>query len=477
MAERSRRLPVPNPAQERRSIQRIPMQGQSDFLAELLTDQGQVTARVLDLTSKGIGLALKRAPEQKPITVVEKLKLRYGRKIIAEVQYPHISHMDQSQETLGLDLTPAKNQNPILRQSERLQINLTVEASLMCEDPVKIDTPLFFKVVDVSLSGLKLSTSLSNKHLLAGATLHNAQLVLPLVGVFSVSCQIRHIADREGKLWLGVQFVDPHGPVREAVARYAMVACHHQTVSANQYLTQLRTAKVSTRQIGHAVRIARVATREDLLEMLHVRFAAYQAAAKIPPGTTAYDMIDQYDTHALNYVARINGVTLATFRLVCSDSLAQHFPFEKYFAFPHDRVQSRQGVVEVCRLAILPEFQGTNLLHAIVQFVSVESAKERQYIAILATRSLRAMYKKIGAIELPGEVPHLQREDDPMALLLLSIDDYIHGRNMSKKVWESTYAKAVQHLVDFGFVEAPDPQARATFVKMLLETEAENQPT
>src|SRR5262245_51804770 len=130
MAERSRRLPVLNPAQERRSIQRIPMQGQSDFLAELLTDQGQVTARVLDLTSKGMGLALEREQGQKPITVVEKLKLKYGRTIIAEVPYPHISHMDQSQETLGLDLTPAKNQNPILRQSERLQINLTVEASL-----------------------------------------------------------------------------------------------------------------------------------------------------------------------------------------------------------------------------------------------------------------------------------------------------------------------------------------------------------
>jgi hypothetical protein len=102
------------------------------------------------------------------------------------------------------------------------------------------------------------------------------------------------------------------------------------------YLSQrkelLRAAGLTTRSLSKPCTIKVVETCQELEQILDVRFAAYKAAAKTPPGATSAMMEDEYDTSSILYCAKYGPDVIATMRANVSKNAGQQFPFENILA-------------------------------------------------------------------------------------------------------------------------------------------------
>ena len=96
---------------------------------------------------------------------------------------------------------------------------------------------------------------------------------------------------------------------------------------------------------------------------------------KTPPDATSEMMEDEYDASSLIYCAKYGPDVIATMRANISKSDGQKFPFEKYFGSCESLGISRHNSCEISRLAILPEFQGSDLFIGFVKVTSADVSK------------------------------------------------------------------------------------------------------
>ena len=128
-------------------------------------------------------------------------------------------------------------------------------------------------------------------------------------------------------------------------------------------------------------------------------------------------MEDEYDASSIIYCAKYGPDVIATMRANISTSDGQKFPFEKYFGSCESLGISRHNSCEISRLAILPEFQGSDLFIGFVK-VTVQMLVKLclDTMFCIATNKLAPMYQRIGAERMSEPVQHPVLIDEPLNL-------------------------------------------------------------
>lgn len=440
---------------ESRELNRVALPLNHGFSARLEFPNATVNVRVLDMSVKGVGVELPGASSSVGYdpTQVKTLRLYYGTRQIAEVHDPKLIRFNSSSNTAAFMINSAAAGEKGGRKGVRLNTSAHLTPVILAPDPLNSKHALHLTVIDFNSTGLLASTSLTNKHLLAGMSLDGAQILLPGLEIMSFKGLVRHTRISSQRLFLGIRFVDPSSLFVETLAQFALYGGVPTFSAHGARLEALKSSGFTTRKIAKSVKIEIVQSPQDYLDVLDVRFQAYKAAQKVDPNSTKENMADEFDDSSVIYCAKINGVVVGTFRLNFSHKVGEQFPFEGYFPFSSAIPVARSEVFEVSRLAILPEFQKTDLLLTLFRAVARDGAKAKKYLVMLATKSLRGMYFKLGSEQISAEVPHPMIENESLALLKLSTEDYIAGRKIRGLSWDIIVKDVAEHLSSFGFIE------------------------
>src|SRR5262249_45371771 len=224
---------------------------------------------------------------------------------------------------------------PERKTAERRHTRITTRENfkpfLWVADPFHLSRIVNFQVENFNVDGLRLRTSLCNKHIIVGCRLENCQLLLPGTGTLTVNLVIGNAFSKDKHLVFGCLFQSINEQALEMLAQYAIIGGDNLPPYLSQRKELLRAAGLITRSLAKPCTIKVVETCQELEQILDVRFVAYKTAGKKPPDATSEMMEDEYDASAIIYCAKYGPDVIATMRVNISKSDRQKFPFEKYF--------------------------------------------------------------------------------------------------------------------------------------------------
>jgi hypothetical protein len=454
---------------ERRKIERSNFDGDPLFRAHLKIGDFNIDADITDISSAGVGLRLAENDMRhfQPNSSIDELFVYYGKSLLCEAKNPKVVNLAENR--IGVSFVEQGSRFD--RRAGRLIINPTMEPAMFAVDPIDHQHLLHLRVLNISMKGMLASTSISNRNIMPGVILKNT-MILPGVGLVECELRVRNVKVQDKRTYLGCEFVGTTKKLEESIARFALIGGENKDLPPEMYAQRLKELNFPLSSIGVVTRLVRVSTKAQYEDMLRVRFAAYKAAAKVPEGWTAANMADEFDVQSFNYIGVANGISFATFRMTVCDHDDEHFPFESHEPFDAEKVGfARNEVFEVSKLAILPDFQKTDIVLSLFRKIGIETVKHKKGVLLLSTKALRRLYFKLGAKLISEEYPHPLIAGETLSLLVLPVENYMNGQGMSGLSWE-LLSKFVKDHFDRAGVEigasAPSPKGlRAKFGRLI----------
>lgn len=431
---------------ERRRLNRIENQNGTELFCTLEINGKTMDAEVLDFNSFGIRIRL--AEENVGLDAlidIPSVKVMYGTHVLGSFVSPTILRVRESRHEIVL-IPNSQSRDAYVERAERSKIPYVLEPLLMGADPTRMKESLFFRLEDISITGFGAKCSLSNRHLLAGKTLENFTLILPGLGEVNCSFQISHVRPTDNHMHVGCRFKSLDSSSRKKIQNFLLLCM----------LTESRDVQVAekaiqaTGKLEHLIRIRRIDSDKDLRAVADLRFRAYKGANKLVENATIDDMMDDYDAEAMILGAFIGPRLVGTFRIIFGKD-GMEFPFERFFPFPDIGIPRNQ-TVEVCKLAIDPSFQGSDILFRLFQTFAIETVPKRKFALLASTRSLARNYVGLGAKKIPGSCPHPVLPDEVLQLYLLEADKFNSGK-MSALAWIAFAREVVDFMSRFGFTK------------------------
>src|SRR5215470_11889601 len=416
-----------------REIERLPAAAALGFKVDIQGKNfGPFQASIIDFNAESLAVDVTALAElEKLDSQIEGITITHGTREIRSIERPNVTlRKDDSQWKLIILLNPSERKTAE-RRHKRIKTRENFKPFLRVSDPFHLSRIVNFQVENFNVDGLQLRTSLSNKHIIVGSTLENCQLLLPGIGVLTVNIVVCNASSKDRNLVLGCLFQSINKQALEMLAQYAIIGGDNLPPHLRQRKELLRAAGLTTRSLSKPCTIKVVETRQELEQILDVRLVAYKAAAKIPADATNEMMEDEYDTSSIIYCAKYGSDVIATIRANISQSDGQKFPFERYFGSCESLGIARHNACEISRLAILPEFQGSDLFIGFVK-VTVQMLVKLHLNTMLcvATNKLTPMYQRIGAERMSDPVQHPVLIDESLNLYRIKTSSFLTGSNI-----------------------------------------------
>jgi len=440
---------------ERRQLNRLSIDRSNEFFGIIKYQEKTQPAKIVDFHSEGIGLLVEKevAVLFTIGTTLQSFEIYYGKRKLATLEEPKVMKVS-SAGRISLSFSSSERTRG-LRTVGRLKVRGDFHANLIAQDPWKMDTMIHMSLIDISSSGFLLETSLSNKHLLQGMTLKDVTMILPGVNVITLTLRVAHVKHTAGRLRVGVTLVDPSSHTLVAISQFAIFGTIHEAEKPIDIIHHLEKADLKAKKLGNAARISSVSNAEEYAEVLKIRLDAYRAAEKVPTGFQVEDMADSFDDRSIILLCRVGGKIVATVRLVEGDQKSP-FPFESLFPISAlGENKTREHFYEVSKLAILPEYQGTDILLKLFKEVARQTIINKRSSVCLSTRAIKKNYEIMGFKKITEEVPHPTLKQEFLALFRVNADEFIDGQKMSALAWEKVAKSVVNHLAENSFIARP----------------------
>ena len=327
-----------------------------------------------------------------------------------------------------------------VHRAERYCCHDMISPQLKTRDPLDVHRFLYCKVLDVSQTGLLLSTSLTNNHLLPGMTFEAAELTLPGEQPLTVNLVIQNTreATPEGFFHLGVRLTSHPQDYQKLLAGYLSAMSP----------TFWRHADDASSKQDHAIRGKRlkqgltyrvVRTEDEYREVLRLRHQGYGAKGKLGQRATIASQGEGLSQEGMIIGAYLAGTLVAAMEVRFWD--AQQ-PFRILDIIPRDKLKAvnLHETVEINRLVVHPQVQGTDIVIGMIQkihaIVMVHGGKD---ILLVATNKLKPLYRKLGCIDLGVQAPHPVLENEQLNAMLFQRASFLDGSFLHPSTWTQIY--------------------------------------
>lgn len=307
----------------------------------------------------------------------------------------------------------------------------------VAKNHAKFNDKVYFRVSDVSSQGLRLVTSLRNKHLIAGSNL-TLQIQAPSVGEFSVESKIVHVSVSQeaggDSQFIGVKLIKPSRKCLSSLGQYVLQfggdENHHPTPKT------LSKQGFFLHSIADALDYDVVRSDEDYRQVLELRSSAFRAVEGFGVNLSPPEMSDAYDAKSRILVCRYRRKIVATTRLLF---VGEHETFEEenYLKLP-DKFPPRHLVVGAARAAVHPDFRGSDLFLNVFRYVMLQTLQSgRRYILQSVTQELIPVYERVGFRKLNMTYKHPKFPGKMGHLLLGDCQDVLNGKVGSILTWST----------------------------------------
>ena len=388
----------------------------------------------------------KGSPTDIELTVEGKTNLFHG--TVVESYAPFI---DSGDKLVGVRFTnddeSKKGEGAERRASTRWICSEDFYPTAIAPTPGRINDYIYFRIHDISSSGMRMKCSLRNKRLLPEMKLElfsqfpgaeNAQI--------DVSIKRIRIEEEAGKdvLALGVEFDNLSKRAKGSIGQYLM---QFSTVASP---TDIRSSGFEIESVALGTEFYFLKSHDDYMKALELRRLVHIKEGNITPSTTAEDMGDINDSRSRIIVGKINNEIIATARLRYneSDTPLEH---ENHLEWPAN-FPRRDQIVEISRAATHPDYRRGDLFTALWKYMATYALqKQRPYVLIGSTEPLINFYKKCGF----KETGHSHGEEIwtiQQHIMLCNLHEAMLGKDTHPLYWNQLNAPIAKRAIDAGIL-------------------------
>lgn len=343
------------------------------------------------------------------------------------------AEFDENNVRMGIRLSPIedKRDGRERRQESRWTCSGQYHPTAVAQNPAKFNDYLYFKISDISVSGMQLVSSLRNKFLLPGMTLE-LQMSLPMVGQISLTVTIARVgfALNNGKdyLVIGATFTNVSQAAKNAIGQYLL------QFATDVDLELLRQHSFYPNSVANAISFSFLRTEEEYAEVLELRHKAYKHANKVPDTSTPSDMADMFDTRSRIIIARHHGRVVASTRMTFAE-MDQKFELENEVGWLNE-FPRREEAVELSKLCTDPDYRGGDLLLAVIRQVALTSLQSgRTWVILGSTRSMKGLYEQIGLKQTSAVYNHEQYNNIEHVIMQGFVPSFLKGEGVGVIHW------------------------------------------
>ena len=429
-------------SQKNRTLNRIDQKITDTFTCVIICNSTKMHAKLINYNSISLLIFSPQFFDSKHDRI-EQVDLFLGERVICSYTDPTIKRIDPEDGTIAIELLRASDK--IFNPEIRCELNFVKQGILCGEDPLGIGSTIFFRIKDISTSGLRLITTKNNLHLTPGLQLNEFDLTFP--GFPTIKSNVKIVNSRavDDTLEFGCLFVAPTKELTTILQRNLIANSDANEVDIGHLLKNQKNFR------GH-IRTSIISGENEYNEILKLRWRAYRNEGKVLDDSDWSHMKDVYDARSLIYAIQIGKTVVATFRFVFAQR-DEDLPFEKFFKFesiPRFRGYTKADVVEISRLAIDPLFQGSDIFVTIMQNIVVEGTVKVQnkYSVCLATRNISKYYTAFGAFGVSEEVAHPTLKGEFLKLYCFDVEKFFM-KDMNSFGWFSVAKPVMKYFNRF----------------------------
>jgi predicted GNAT family N-acyltransferase len=334
------------------------------------------------------------------------------------------------------------------RSSSRWICNAKYDPVCIAANPARFNDFVYFRVRDISRSGLRLVTSLRNKFLLPGMHL-DLQVSLPLTAQIAVRVTISRVrlTTEDGKdlLELGVTLGKLTRAQRESIGQYLV-----QFSNAGS-LETIKSDGFIARSLSRGIEYEFIKSEQDYRSVLALRLLANRIAEKIPSSYALEDMADIYDIRSRIIAGKYRGQIVGTIRVTFFDTNDQ-LEHSRFMELPPDFPKSHE-ILECSRAATHPDFRGSDLWLTLLQHIAILALlAKREWVLISTTAELVDMYSKMGFKDTGLRYEHDLYPGVIQHTLLINVPRTVMGEGVGPIYWNVIWRDVSAYLADSGML-------------------------
>lgn len=333
------------------------------------------------------------------------------------------------------------------RTTERWMCSEDFYPTAVTPTPGRINDYIYFRIHDISSSGMRMKCSLRNKHLLPEMKL---ELFAQFPGTESAQLDVVikriRIEEEAGKdiLAIGVEFDNLSHRAKQSIGQYLM----QFSSSASPADITNSGFKISSVALGTEFYFLK--THADYQKVLELRKLVHIRDGNISPSITSEDMGDLNDSRSRIIVGKINGEVVATARLRYNESDAP-LEHEAHMEWPPE-FPRRDQIVEISRAATHPEYRQGDLFVALWKYMTTYALqKQRPYILIGSTEPLISFYEKCG-FRKTGHSHGEKIWKIKQYLMLCNLHEAVMGKNTHPLYWNQLYEPIANRAIEAGIL-------------------------
>lgn len=414
--------------------------------------------RVWRLSPFGIELVTPEVPAVDTGDMVE-VEVSVGRTIArfeGVAVKPKLSRSER--RILGIRFTDRKSSSLTdgdRRTGSRWVCNTQYDPIGIAPNPAQFNDFIYFKIRDISKSGIRAITSLRNKFIIPGMEL-NLQISFPMTSHVAIPARVTRlgITAEGGKDYLdvGLKFNELSRRQREVIGQYLVQFSNAESLKA------IRNDGFFPLSLTKGIDYQFIKSEEDFRRVLELRLRANREAGKVPERYTAEDMADIFDTRSRIIVGKYRNEVVGTIRLTFFEA-NERLEHENYLTFPGDFPKSHQ-ILECSRAATSPEFRGSDLWTTLMQHIAIVALlAKREWVLISTTPDLVPMYKKIGFKDTGQTYEHELYPGQTQVVLLINVPEAVMGVNVGPIYWNVIWRGVARYLHESGKLN-PSTKAR-----------------
>ncbi len=331
-------------------------------------------------------------------------------------------------------------------------------------NPAKFNDYIFFRVEDISATGMRIVTSMRNKLLMRGQRLEST-LSVPCVGAIQCNFEVKRIdfsthAERD-YIVLGVEFLRRDNLLLKVLAEYLLQ--FGEGVTAQSLVNDGFPLNNAFRRFDFSY----VKTEKEYDEVLELRYRSYQAAGKLAENASPKSMSDEFDARSRILIVKHNDKVVGSVRVIFHED-SDRLSYGRYFDVPPEGLPPKSEYAEASRLCTDPTYRGAEIAYHLVEHMVLTTVQSgRKYIVSGAAGSLLDLWSKCGFKRLGINYRSLDFGGMPHELILMNTHEVALGKGIDLRLWNRVFGRLVVYMLENRLVSpTPADMIRINTVKL-----------
>lgn len=428
----------------RRNNSTVPL---TPISCQLIWNQAKVSLKVINYHFRGACFQAEIGDTR----VLDKnceLRFTIGTKELSEPITYRVSWETISQDGLfGVEFSTESSY--VLARAQRFDTHTINQPVVSSPDPLDPNRTIYFKTINISNTGLLLSTSLTNRHVLPGMELHRASLDIPGIGKTTVDLFIENSrAAEDGQtVQYGASVKGNGDNYHELIAKYLSNLGRLDT--NEDRLEKLAENGFVQKQLSRHLTIVEVTDQKAYDDVLKLRFLGYRRAGKTLDTATHKDMGDGLDKEGIVLAAYLGGQLVAS----CEFRFAKKHGLRLTEKLDLAAIQGvRDGnLSEINKLVVHPSAQNTDIVLGIFQKIhALAMLNGRPDGLITAEDRLVPLYKRLGFKKTGQTLPHPTKSNITLNLMVIQSETYATSEGMNPYAWSMAFQDSYKFFSDIG---------------------------